>query len=160
MGCSLPGSSVHGIFRQEYWSRLPFPSPGHLPDAGIEPKSPSLQADRSFPGWATREACKHWSSWRKSNNLECISACCVSVSVSVLLSQSCPTFHIPVDCSPPGSSVHGILQARIVECVATSSSRGSSRPRDQTLVSCVSCIVGRFFSGEPSGKPPLEHTQL
>ena len=43
MNCSPPGSSVHGIFpRQEYWSGLPFPSPGGLPDPGIEPRSPAL----------------------------------------------------------------------------------------------------------------------
>ena len=40
--CSLPGSSVHGFSRQEYWSGLPFPSPGDLPDPGIEPRSPTL----------------------------------------------------------------------------------------------------------------------
>ena len=48
--CSPPGSSVHGIFRQEYWSGLPFPSPGDLPDPGIEPAtpaSPALQAASS-----------------------------------------------------------------------------------------------------------------
>ena len=45
-----------------------------------------------------------------------------------------------MDCSPPGSSAHGIFQARILEWVAISSSRGSSHPRDQTLISCVSCI--------------------
>ena len=44
-----------------------------------------------------------------------------------------------MDCSPPGSSFHGILQARIWEWVATPSSTGSSRPRNWTLVSCVSC---------------------
>ena len=43
--CSLPGSSVHGISRQEYWSGLPFPSPGDLPNPGIKPRSPTLQAD-------------------------------------------------------------------------------------------------------------------
>ena len=43
--CSPKGSSVHGILRQEYWSGLPFPSPGDLPDPGIEPGSPALQAD-------------------------------------------------------------------------------------------------------------------
>ena len=42
MKCILPGSSVHGIFRQEYWSGLPFPSPGDLPDRGIGPVSPAL----------------------------------------------------------------------------------------------------------------------
>ena len=49
-----------------------------------------------------------------------------------------------VDCCPPGSSVHGILQARILQWVAMSSSRGPSRPRDQTQVSQVSC-VGRWI---------------
>ena len=45
MDCSLPGSSVHGISQQEYWSGLPFPSPGDLPNPGIEPGSPALQVD-------------------------------------------------------------------------------------------------------------------
>ena len=48
----------------------------------------------------------------------------------------------PMNCSPPGSSIRGILQARILEWVAISYSRGSSQPRDQTR---VSCIVGIFF---------------
>ena len=60
--------------------------------------------------------------------------------------QSCLTLCDPVDCSPPGSSVHGILQAIILEWVAMPSSRGSSCPRDQTHVSRVSCIAGRFFT--------------
>ena len=59
------------------------------------------------------------------------------------VAQSCPTLCDPVDCSPPGSSVHGILQARILEWVAISFSRGSSRPRDQTR---VSRIAGRCFN--------------
>ena len=54
--------------------------------------------------------------------------------------QLCPTLCNPMDCSPPGSSVHGILQARILEWVAMPSSRGYSQPRDQTQVSCISCI--------------------
>ena len=49
----------------------------------------------------------------------------------------------PMDCSPPGSSAHEILQARILEWVAISFSRGSSQPRDQTR---VSCIAGGFFT--------------
>ena len=44
MECSLPGSSLHGILRQEYWSGLPFPSPGYLPDPGIELASPATSA--------------------------------------------------------------------------------------------------------------------
>ena len=55
MDCSLPGSSIHEIFQaREYWSGLPFPSPGDLPDPGVEPGSPALQADTS-PS-VTREA--------------------------------------------------------------------------------------------------------
>ena len=50
----------------------------------------------------------------------------------------------PLDCSPPGSSVHGIFQARTLEWDAISSSRGSYRPRDRTEVSYVSCI-GRWI---------------
>ena len=66
-------------------------------------------------------------------------SCCSSVT------KSCPTLCDPMDCSLPGSSVHGILQARILEWVAISSSRGSSRPRDQTHISYVSCIADEFF---------------
>ena len=54
--------------------------------------------------------------------------------------QWCSTLCDPVDCSPPGSAVHGICQARILEQVAISHSRGSSQPKDRTCVSCVSCI--------------------
>ena len=54
--------------------------------------------------------------------------------------QLCLTFWDPMDCNPPGSSVHGILQARILEWVVISFSRGSSRPRDQICIPCGSCI--------------------
>ena len=61
----------------------------------------------------------------------------------VVKSLSCVwLFRNPIGCSPKGSSVHGILQARILEWVAISLSRGFFRPRDQIQ---VSCIVGRFF---------------
>ena len=52
----------------------------------------------------------------------------------------------PMGCGPPGSSIHGMFQARIPEWVAMLSSRGSSWPTDQTRVSCISCIAGRFFT--------------
>ena len=57
-----------------------------------------------------------------------------------LVAQLCPTLGDPTDGSPPGSAVHGILQARILEWVAISSFRASSRPRYRTCVSYVSCI--------------------
>ena len=59
------------------------------------------------------------------------------------VAQSCPTLCYRMDCSLPGSSVHGIFQARVLEWVTISFSRGSSRPRDQTR---VSRIVGRRFT--------------
>ena len=61
----------------------------------------------------------------------------------VLVVHSFPTLCDPTDCILPGSSVHGILQAGILEWVAIPFSRGSSQPRDQTQ---VSCIAGRFFT--------------
>ena len=60
----------------------------------------------------------------------------------------------PMDCSLPGSTVHGIFLARILEWVAFSSSRGSSRPKNGTP---VSCITGKFFITEPLGKPTEHH---
>ena len=64
-------------------------------------------------------------------------------------SQVCPALCDPVDCSRPGPSVRGILQARMLEWVAMPSSRGSSRPRERTQ---VSCIAGGFFTPEPQAK--------
>ena len=72
------------------------------------------------------------------------------VCMHAKLLQSCPTLCISMDCSLPGSSVHGIHQARIPERVAKLSSRASSRPRDRTHVFCV---AGGFFTAEPLGKP-------
>ena len=63
--------------------------------------------------------------------------------VKVLVAQWCPTLCDLMDCRPPGSSVHGTLQAWISEWVAIPFSRGSSWPRDWTQ---VSCIAGRFFT--------------
>ena len=60
-----------------------------------------------------------------------------------LVAQSCLTLCDPIDCSPPGSSVHGILQARTLEWGAMPSSRGSSQPRDQTQVTHT---AGGFFT--------------
>ena len=66
--------------------------------------------------------------------------------------QSCLTLCDPRDGSPPGFPVPGILQARALEWVALSFSRASSRPRDQTH---VSCLAGIFFTSEPPGNPHL-----
>ena len=65
------------------------------------------------------------------------------MQVKALVAQSCPTFCYSMDCSPLGISVHGILQAVMLEWVAILFSRGFSRPRDWTWVFCV---AGRFFT--------------
>ena len=68
--------------------------------------------------------------------------CNVLCSVTSVMSDSLR----PMDCCLPGSSVHGILQARVLEWVAMPSSRGSSQPRNWTHISGVSCIVSSFFT--------------
>ena len=79
------------------------------------------------------ENSKTYTSKKKANNTHVY--CCYFVA------QLCLTLCDPKDCSPPGSSVHGILQARTLEWVAISFSRGSSQPRDQAYISCI----GRWF---------------
>ena len=108
-----------GFSRQEYWSGLTCPPPGDLPSLGIESTSlmsPALSG-RFFTTPATWEA-------------------------QVLVAQSCLILCNPMNCSPPGSSVPGIIQARILEWVTIPFSRGSSQPRDQTQV----CFADRFFT--------------
>ena len=72
--------------------------------------------------------------------------------MKMFITQSCPTLCNPIVYSPPGSSVHGILQARILEWIAIPFSRGSSQTRDWIL---VSCIAGRFFTISATGKSSL-----
>ena len=108
-----------GFPRQEYWSRLPFPSPGELPNPGIKLVSPALQMD-SLP-LSHLGGKKKWSE----------------------VAQLCPTLCDPMGCSLSGSSVHGIFQARVLEWIAISFSRGPSWPRNQTQ---VSRIAGRRFT--------------
>ena len=131
--------------------------PADLPDPGIESRSPKLQA-YSFSVWATREVHEYWSGYPipspgnlphpgvklGSPALQGFFSCWATNEVKVSL--SCPTLCSPMDCSLPGSSVHGILQARILEWVASPFSRGCSQPRDQTQ---VSHIAGGFFTVEP-----------
>jgi len=73
---------------------------------------------------------------------------CGAARVQCMSAQSRPALCNPVDCSPPGSSVHGILQARILEWFAISSSRGSSLPKDHTG---VFALAGKFFTTESPG---------
>ena len=88
-----------------------------------------------------------WGSEARIGPASASSSCyCGVLCAACLLAQSRPTLCNSLDCSPPGSSVHGIFQARILEWVAISFSRGSYQPRDQTHVSWISCIAGEFFT--------------
>ena len=112
--------------KKEYWSGLPFPSPGDLSNPGFKPGSPALQAEplpSEPPGKPTHT---HTHTHTHSEVV-----------------QSCPTLCDPMDCSLPGSSIHGIFQARVLEWVVMPSSRTSSQPRDQAQ---VSHITGGFFT--------------
>ena len=88
-------------------------------------------------GWGQHIA---WNNFRRTcqgNDVLC------SVKWRNEVAQSCRTLCDPVDCSLPGSSLHGLLQARVLEWVVISFSKGSSQPRDRTW---VSCIAGRRFN--------------
>ena len=118
--------------RQENGSGLSSPSPGDFPDPGIEPTSPAL-AGRFFtsePQGKPPRMNTRYSLWSSRKDLP------VALSgweeeyppcgVVVLVTQSCPALCDPVDCAPPGSSVPGILQARILEWTAIPFSRKHS----------------------------------
>ena len=125
-----------GFSRQDYWSVLPFLSPGDLPDPRTEPRSPALQAD-SLPSEPPGEP--------KNTGVGIL-----SLLQGIFLTQESNQglLHCrwllchPMDRDLPGSSIHGIFQARILEWVPISFSRGSSQPKDRTWVSHT---AGRLF---------------
>ena len=125
MDCSPPGFSVRGTLQARILEWVAMPSSrGSSWSRDWTCVSCFLHCRWILYHWATREAHR----WNE---------------IESEVAQSCPTLCNLVDCSLPGSSVHGILQARILEWVAISSSRGSSQPRDWTLISCV---TGRCFN--------------
>ena len=131
-----------GFSSQEYWSSRPCPSTGDLPDPGTEPRSSELWVD-SLPSEPPRKTSfslyfKYLVfkvKWVLSNS-GLFSHITLSESESEV-AQSCLTLCNLADCSLPGSSVHGIFQAIVLEWIAISFSRGSSRPRDWTRVSLI-----------------------
>ena len=75
------------------------------------------------------------------------------MSESVLVTQSCPNLWDPMDCSPPGFSAHGILQARILEWVAIPPPGDLPDPRIKPKSPMSPALAGRFFITAPPGKP-------
>ena len=150
MDCSLPRSSVHGIFQARVvkWVAISFSR------GSSQPKDRtwvSRMIGRRFPIWATREDITLWliSNYYLAYHFLISSFFSYYLYISwgreytaAKSLQLCPTLCDPMDCSLPRSSVHGIFQARVLEWVTTSFSRGSSQPKDRTW---VSRIVGRRF---------------
>ena len=133
MDSSPPGSSVYGISQARIleWAAISFSTGSSWP------------RDQTHVSCIGRQILYHWAT-KKAHCLHCFVYMCT---------QSCPTLHNPMDCSPLGSSVHGILQAWILECVAISYCWGSSRPRDQTHISCISCTDRQILYTVPPGSP-------
>ena len=77
---------------------------------------------------------------------------CMKVKSESEVAQLCPTLSDPIDCSLPGSSVHGIFQARVLEWIAISFSRRSSQPRDRTQVSWKQTLYHLSHQGSPKYK--------
>ena len=108
-----------------------------------------------IPGMGERGGLPSMESHRVRHNWSDLAAAVshgMNVKVKVSITQSSPTLCDSMDCTPPGSSVYGILQARILEWIAIPFSRRSSQPRDWTW---VSHIVGRFFTVWVTGKPQV-----
>ena len=130
--CSSSGSSVYGILRAGILESVAIPfSRGW---------NPGLLHCRSI-----LYRLSHQGSPCKSFLTAYFYCCC-------LVAKLCPTLQTHGLYSPPGSSVHGISQARILEWVTIAFSRESSQPRDQTHISWISCIAGQFFTTEPPAK--------
>ena len=104
--------------------------------------SPFKTSPTQRPSWSGSEACLP---------SPCLGPCTKPFCCLLLQSLNCVRlFRDTMDCSPPGSSVHGISPARILEWVAIFFSRGFSQPRDGI---CLSCVADGFFTAEPPGKP-------
>ena len=108
--------------------------------------------------WYTRGA----GSWSKCrlDSFECKFKKEWTICMRAKLPQSCPTLCDPMDCNPPVSSDHGILQARILEWVVMPSSKGSSWPRDQTQVSRLLHWQAGSLLLVPPAKPNGQYTLL
>ena len=159
------------FFRQKYWSGLPFPPPRDLPNPGIKPRSPTLQADAlpfeppGNPHKKTKQnpKCKCARPLENSARQAGVRGQLTILSLSgkrwyvhAKSLQSRPALCNPMDCSPPSSSVHGISRARVQEWVAIFFSRRSypSRPRDQPDISCTGRQI--LFQLHHLGSPHLQ----
>ena len=101
-------------------------------------------------GWCSEQPLSNWAAEIKSSLRKLTGCNCVCVALVVHLLSCVPLFHDSMDCSPPHSSVHGILQARILEWAAIPFSRGLPNPGIEPR---PPALAGRFFTTELPGKP-------
>jgi len=155
LDCSPPSSPVHGILqaRIQEWVSITFfrvfSQPSYrtwvscISDSLLSLQPGKLIYDNTYYQFKKDELyfILHYSMY----NFLCVFLCDSRSVISDSLQS--------LDCSPPGSSVHGILQARILEWVAIPFSRGSFWPKDQI---CISCIAGRFLLSGLPGKPIMD----
>ena len=146
--------------RQQTWSGFPFPSPGDLPNPGIKPGSLALQADTllsELPGKPLPEKMAYGTqpgspppNLHLYDSKEWFSLLFFKVFTCAQPLQSCPTLCDPMDCSSPGSPVHGTLQAKTLEWVSISSSRRLLYPgiEPRSL-----CLVNRQAGSLPPVPP-------
>ena len=111
----------------------------------------SCMAGGLFTVWATREA-THTHTYTHYTYIHIYMHKCIYTHMCVLFAQLCSTLCDSMDCSSPGSFVHGILQARLLEWVPILFFGGSSQPRDGTQ---VSCIAGIFFTIWATREAPI-----
>ena len=127
-------NTVHGILQARILEWVPFLSPEDLPNPGIDPRSPTLQAS-SLPAEPQGKP--------KNTGVGSLSSPAAAAAKS---QQLCPTLGDPIDGSLPDSSVHGIFQARVLEWVAIAFSIFFSRSSQSRNRTRVSCIAGGFFT--------------
>ena len=118
MNCSAPGSSVHGILQVRILEWLPCPPLGDLPQPRGRTQVSRI-VGRFFTVWDTREALPSLYLEAYTNHSSTLS-CTPAAAAAAKSLHSCPTLCDPIDGSPPGSPVPGILQARTLERVAIS----------------------------------------
>ena len=131
MDCSPPGSSIHGIFQARILEGLPFPPLGNLPDIGIE------RSSLVSPTVASR----FFTTAPPGKLINVLPECVCAKSL-----QWCPILCDFTDSSPPGSSVHGILHARILEWVVMPTSRDLPDSGIENAFLMSPALAGRFFT--------------
>ena len=179
MDCSLSSTCPWGFSRQEHWSGLLCPPPGHLPNPGIKPRSPALQADsvpsdppvkpkntgvgsqsflqRIFPTQKLNQGLLHCRqilyqlSYQGSPFCSLLYVKCLALGKESEVAQSYPTLCNPMNCSPQGSSVHGASLGKNtgVGCHALLQGIFPTQGLNSGLLHCRQILYHLSYQGRP-----------